>query len=459
MGEDNHKQSKTVEDKKVFLQQSRLFPFLSFLIGALAIVLVIFCLFQVYEVVSKIDFGSGVLKVIGSFGTELKHDEDGNTHILLLGVGGGDHPGAELTDSIMLLTLNHSKQYVSMISVPRDLYVKPPSGGGGLRINAIYDLVMRKSGEAAGYEAIKDTIEKVTGIRPQYVAKINFQGFVQVVDIMGGVEVHVPSDIIDTAYPNDSDNGYTTFILRKGKQVLDGKTALRYARTRHSSSDFDRSERQHDLLDAMKERAKSKGLLTNPGELKRLFFALSDNIHTDLDIREIIRGVADFADIKKDHIISVVLTDNPLAEGGFLYTPPRESFGGSFVLIPNGATPGNIEYYKDIQFLTDLVVRSPEIYTDRPTIALYNATKKNGLVSMLAQHLKLFGFNVVTVSNAPEQASTTRVVSYRQNIPQEYFDTLSLFLGPIQKEQGTLSDSPGEDVAIYIGESYTGVKK
>jgi LCP family protein required for cell wall assembly len=118
--------------------------------------------------------------------------------------------------------------------------------------------------EKQGINYLAAKVSEITGQSINHYLVVDFRGFQKIVDVLGGVEVDVPHDLIDRMYPVDGQDRYTTLIIRSGPQYFDGSTALKYARSRHSTSDFDRSERQQIIIKAIKERALSAGFLTNP---------------------------------------------------------------------------------------------------------------------------------------------------------------------------------------------------
>ena len=168
-----------------------------------------------------------------------------------------------------------------------------------------------------------------------YYAKIDFQGFEEVVDALGGVTVDVDQTIIDDAYPAaaGSDYLFDPFYLQAGTQELDGETALKYVRSRHNTSDFDRAARQQQMLEALKNKALSMGVLANPAKIKDVYWAISRNFETDMSLTEIV-SLVEFAEkLTGDSVLSAVLNEEANKMGGFLYTPPREE-GDPYVLVP-----------------------------------------------------------------------------------------------------------------------------
>lgn len=230
-------------------------------------------------------------------------------NILLTGVGGGAHEGPELTDTVMLAGINRKTMTVSMFSIPRDLYVEYPTGGRG-KFNEVYVRAISdpKIGSGAAMRTLADKVREITGERVDRYLNVDFAGFSDFIDVLGGIEIDVPEDLTDTAYP-DGNWGYTTFKVKKGRQTFDGATALKYARSRHSTSDFDRSLRQQMIVRAIKEKLLSLGTLSNPMKIKALFGSLSAHIKTDLTFEEL-AALALFAkELPSENILSFNLND------------------------------------------------------------------------------------------------------------------------------------------------------
>ncbi|WP_321490395.1 LCP family protein [uncultured Hyphomonas sp.] len=164
--------------------------------------------------------------------------------------------GGHLSDSIMIVSINPVRPSISVLSLPRDLYIS--SKVGDRKINEIYAAAQYKHGEPKGLEIVKDAISKFTGIEIHYGAVVDFALFRDSVDLLGGVDVFVPQDINDEHYP-DENFGYQTFVIRRGLQHLNGDMALKYARSRKTTSDYDRARRQQDLTLAIRQKIESNG--------------------------------------------------------------------------------------------------------------------------------------------------------------------------------------------------------
>jgi LCP family protein required for cell wall assembly len=139
-----------------------------------------------------------------------------------------------------------------------------------------------------GATALMNKISDITGIEAPYYALINFDGFVSLIDSIGGVFVEVPSRLYDTEFPDDEYKGYITLDIPAGLQTMNGKTALRYARSRHSTSDFSRSERQQLIMKAVVDKLVSEFHITNISSFKTLFSQLSQVVQTNIDVGDMI---------------------------------------------------------------------------------------------------------------------------------------------------------------------------
>lgn len=348
--------------------------------------------------------------VISAVSDPLKQDGKGHTNLLLLGVGGEGHDGENLTDTIIVASIDPRNKRVAMLSIPRDLYVENETVGWGARINSIYENLI-DAGETPEF-AINEVIsqvESVVGMDIHYYAKVDFTGFSSVVDALGGVTVNVQSPIADLTYPapTGSRATYEPFYLQAGTQELDGETALKYARSRHTTSDFDRARRQQELIEAIKDKALNLGILFKPNQIESLWSAISDNFETNLTMTEALR-LADFAKkLESGSVSSQVLSDGANLPGGFLYTPEREAYGGAFVLIPY------LEDFSEIQRFAELYFYHPEVFESQIPLQVVNGTKREGLAGLTKMMLVRYGFNVVDYGNgANVPTPQTRIITY-----------------------------------------------
>jgi LCP family protein required for cell wall assembly len=411
-------------------------------------VIVIIALLFIYKVISTAFFyvshfsPSDIFFILAG---DVQMDEMNRTNVLLLGTGGGEHDAPDLTDTIMVASYNHNTEIGSMLSIPRDFFVKIP-GYGQSRINKIYENLKPHYGSQKAIEVLKDSAEIITNLDIPYYVKVDFEGFEDVVDILDGVEIDVKKPIQDDYYPDDN-FGFEPFYLEAGLQHMDGETALKYARSRHSTSDFDRAQRQQQLLVAIKDKAISMNLLTSSSTLKKLWGAFNEHIETNMSFKDIVAfgRIAKSFDTSK--VVSKVLRDIEIVqEGGFLYTPEREFYGGAFVLRPWGET------YDDIHKYASLVFETPEMFLENSRIEIQNGSGIPGAASTLMDYLIPYGFNIVRIGNTPG-AQDYAQSHYSGINPDEHSWTLQR-LGEILPKGRKISAPQtypnGEDIDIII---------
>ena len=474
--------------KKKNLEEKRSsFSIVIALSGVLFVVVLTFIVFSFFQGFS-FSFGSNILSGIAQvFGKDVQRDANGHTNILLVGVGGVEHDGANLTDTMMIASIDHTNNSVALLSIPRDLYVNVPKLGNS-KINAVYDFALKQETGIANVGSnattlpsysqvqsamtnLEDMVETISGVDIQYFLKVDFQGFIEVVDILGGIDVDVPRDLIDKEYPNES-YGYETFAVRKGMRHFDGKTALKYARSRHSTSDFDRSQRQHMIMKAVLKKLEQKDYLTNPSQLKRMYYAVSENVVTNLELREIVSLGAFAKNLQGESILSAGYHDDATRIGGFLYTPQRAQFGGASVLLPNGANAGNLSYYKKMQLFAHMYLNSQVFYAEPPKILVVNATRMgtkrvSGVGQILSSVFTIFGVNIMDSVNAPDNVTLENSILVSMNDKaQKNALPLIEVLFPAQKAQYEKVDDSEEltqfleeqtsmyDVVILVGKDY-----
>lgn len=398
-------------------------------------------------------------------------DEKDKINILVTGIGGGDHDGANLTDTIIFASLHPESKTVSMLSLPRDLYVEYPLGGRG-KINEIYmRSVLKKESSEQAMGKLGDKLREITGEKMDHYISIDFDGFTKFIDLLWGIEVNVPEELIDREYP-DNNWGYMTFAIQKWPQILDGATALKYARSRHSTNDFDRSLRQQLVIKAVKDKLFSMDILTSPTKIKSLYYAVISHIKTDLTMGQL-ASLALFAkDVPTENILSFNLNDSCFQglayceRGGFLYTPLRELFGGASVLLPDGATPGHIDAYGDIAKFANLIFNYPLMFLENPEITIINSTRSSGIANRIALNLKKFGFNVPdrdSIGSTKDPYDKTQVFATWDatnkigiDPASKTLEALSLFIFAPQQSvpMNKYSKTPSPKIEVVLGKDY-----
>jgi LCP family protein required for cell wall assembly len=340
--------------------------------------------------------------VVMAMGSELKTDANGYTNIVLLGDGGHVRDGADLVDTIIVASIDFKNGTVSMLSIRRDYYLTNPEYNTH-KINELYRNNKKTMGDD-GYSLFAKAAGEITGLDIPYYARVDFNAFVEVVDSLGGITVDVKEPIYDPYYPNEMDDGYTVFELKAGPQEMNGETALKFTRSRKTTSDFDRALRQQQVIMALKEKAMSKDVLTSPKTLMKLYDAIRSNLNTNLSLTEMITLAGLAQKIDRSKLVTKVLHDDPTREGGFLYTPERQYTNNQFALVPDGDNLDMIHQY------ADLIFHHRDVFQNPAKIEVLNGTKAPGVARAEADRLKRFGFNVVNVDNLLDKSGARKTV-------------------------------------------------
>jgi LCP family protein required for cell wall assembly len=373
------------------------------ILGAL---IVGFLFFKGYFNAKKVFKGGSSSKVI--------EEKKGRINILLLGNGGDGHEAPDLTDTILIASIDPVNKKTSLISIPRDLYVETPEHGS-MKINAVYEtgkyefLGRQDSSNnnfeavSAGFKAADAAVEDVLGIDIHYHALVDFTAFRQAVDSVGGITVEVPETLSDPMFTRE--NGGSPVIARAGTQNFDGKKALMYARSRYTSSDFARAQRQRAIIVALQQKIFSAGTLSSPAKISQLMDAFGNNAKTDLSLKDISSLYEMTKGMQPNQIESVGLTDEPniLVKTGMV--------GNQSVVLPVAGV-GN---YDEIHAYIKPKVRDGNLIKENATVAVYNGTTESGKAQTIADELKAQGYNVVAVGDAPTQAYEESVVIDRTN--------------------------------------------
>lgn len=382
---------------------------IALLLSGLLILLLLIGALKVLVRLKAISLGSMVSAVSSSPG----QDEHGFTNVLLLGEGDSDHDGVDLTDTLMVVSLDPTKtKSAVLLSLPRDLYALSTEKMGVGRINSLYrdyKNQLRRGGmkeEDAAKESMTQLAKEIgtfLGVQIQGAIMLNFSGFEQAIDAIGGIDIVVPEDLVDPEYPGPNYT-YETFSIAKGPQHLDGALSLKYARSRHSTSDFSRSGRQQQIILAASEKAKSMGLVKNLSKASEIMSIIARNMRTTFETRELL-GLTELGKtIDREKVVSDQLSDqNALyggfsSPGGFLYAPPREQFDGASVLLPV-SIPEFPVTWKQIQKFVQLLLNNREAFVHPPTVMILNAGAKSGSARLLGDELVRYGFNVIKTRN------------------------------------------------------------
>lgn len=339
----------------------------------------------------------------------LDGEGDGRVNILLLGVGGPSHPGGDLTDTIVVFSVDPVNGTASMLSLPRDLWVKMPVNyfGAYQKINAAYSSgkysYLGKTDLAstdpqaiqAGMNSIDEAVSSVLGVTINYHVLVNFEAFREAIDTVDGVTVDVKTQVYDPTIAWENNNN--PIIAGVGLQTMDGAQALNYARSRKTSSDFARNERQRELLVALKDRVMTLGTLSDPTKIASLMDTLGNNVYTDLSAQAATRLFGIMSTIEDDAIASLSLT-----EPTQYVTTDR--VGNISVVRPIAG----FDTYSDIQDYVRSQLRDG--YLIQEDAAVYVVAPTQGIAEDVTGTLEVVGYKVIGGAAAALSMSGTNLV-------------------------------------------------
>lgn len=366
-------------------------------------------------------------------------EENDRINVLLLGEGGVDYPGGTLTDTIMIASIQPSTKKVTLISIPRDLVVPiPPENlktANYLKINSVL---------VHGDMAMEDKIMKMlTGLDINYYVQVDFDGFKDVIDAVGGVDVNVERaftgdygvDQLEGSCPANKkhsleDGLYCMESFSAGVQHMTGYTALMYSRIRKVPSGYDQTEgtdfaraaRQQKVIAAFKEKVFNLGTLLNPTEVSNLLTAVGKHASTDMEVWEMLRIGELVKDVKQEDITNVVLdSKNPDS----VLVDEHSNTTGAFYLEPKAG----LTDYSEIQAVINAAINPPTTETNSNTntstdtnentnsssgvslssthIVVENGAGITGLAGIAQTRLSALGMKDVTVGNAKDRTQTT----------------------------------------------------
>ncbi|OGK25456.1 hypothetical protein A2954_07690 [Candidatus Roizmanbacteria bacterium RIFCSPLOWO2_01_FULL_37_12] len=275
---------------------------------------------------------------------------DNNVTILVLGIAGGNHDGATLSDSIIVANYNLKTHKLITISIPRDIWSDTLQD----KINTAYAYgeAIQKNG---GLKLAKAEVEAIVGIPIQYAMVIDFAKFKELVDLLGGIDIDVERSFTDNRFPvsgreNDDCNGdnefkcrYETITFKKGMNHLDGNTALKYVRSRYAvgaeGNDFARNKRQQKVMNALKNKIKSSILKFNLHTWQKLYQTLDVTLTRDISNQQI-------AIIIKNILFSRDFSQKEISLSYNLFNvPPLDSHKGQYILMPKQGGFSEIHRY------------------------------------------------------------------------------------------------------------------
>jgi LCP family protein required for cell wall assembly len=373
--------------------------------------------------------------------TPLPQLTDSETINFLL-IGSDKRPGSSYrTDTLVIAIVWLKSGQVSLISIPRDLWLFIPTVGMQ-RINTAY-----QSGEITGYPTggpglLKDTITYNLGIRIDHTAMVEFDGFRRIVDTLGGIEVPVSCAytdwrLIDPSYDIYNENNWWLYTVGPGQVHMDGDLALWYARSRSKSNDFDRGRRQQEVLRSIFIKALQTGTFS---KIPQLYNDFSSTIITDLGLADMV-GMAPYAPNFTNANIR-----------GYYIRPPYVSSwmtpGGAAVLLPND------EALK--QMLSEATTLSTYAVTrEAITVEVQNGSTVDTLDALAASRLNYAGYQTIISAADRRDYSSSVIVDFTQNQDPNERQTIIAVLNLYSANVISLPNgNPNAQYRVILGYDY-----
>jgi LCP family protein required for cell wall assembly len=332
----------------------------------------------------------------------------------------------------MLASIDPETKSASLVSIPRDLWVNIPGctasmgcSGGSQRINFAHAV--------GGPELTQKTLSADFGIQTQYYARVDFRGFEQAVDAVGGVIVDVDWPVKDDEYPTN-DYGYQRIYFAPGPQLMDGPTSLMYARSRHGMSDFARAGRQQKVLVSLRNRALQLNMLSRAPELAGI---IQKSLTTNLSPVQLLPLAKLISQIDRDRINNLVIDSN--------YVTPITGVDGAALLSPNAPA------IRSAIATTLRAAGHPEL---KAKVEVLNGSGTAGLGQKAADYLTAQGFNVVRVAAAERSDYHSSLVQVLTEDRRSAEALATMLKVPTTAISDLPTPNAGADIRIVVGQDF-----
>jgi LCP family protein required for cell wall assembly len=394
----------------------------------------------------------------------LKQDTNGRSNFLILGTSEDDpgHEGANLTDSMMVVSVDQTTKDVYIFSIPRDLYVQYGMGcdaGYAGKINAYFSCANTGTTTADEQDRLSKTekfIGDIFGIDIQYGVHVDQTVIKQAVDAVGGIDIDIEGSngapgVLDRNF--DWRCNYTCYLVKytNGVHHLDGEHALFLAQARGdveptyglANSNFDREVNQQKILIALKNKAMTTGILTNLSAVNKLIDAFGSNLRTDIQTNEIRTLMQLTNEVKSSNIHTISLVgDNPVVM--------TDNIDGASVVVPSAGTYD----YSDIRALMNKNLTDNPVAHEAAPVIVSNGTDQAGIAQTEADKLTAEGFNIALVNNAPDTNYTkTEIYQIGTGNTATAAKLTSIYNVAIKKTTPPVSVDDDTKFVVIIGEA------
>lgn len=433
--------------------------------GAL-IVLALFILsagwlgWKVYRNTAKVFGNNNPLHMLSAFKpVPLKGQDQGRVNILLAGNSSDAeaHGGASLIDSIMLVSVNTRENTAFMLSIPRDLWVNVPGAGyGKINTTGAVEGFNENGFPKGGIGALEKTLSTNLGIDIHYYSLVNYTAFKDAVNSVGGIDVNIQSADRRGLYdPSFRAHEGGPLRLANGQNHLNGQVALNLARARGDpyngvagaygfpQSDFDRTNHQRMMMLALKDKAISAQVLSNPSKVGKLMDSIGDNVKTDFQLNELTSLFHLMKGVNTSNIQSLSLNN---ADGKNLlvnYTAP----GGQSALAPAMGP----EDFSGIKAYISKVMNTNKATKEGAKIVVLNGGEVVGLAKEEGDYIGKKGLSVIQVSDAPTKADTTKIIDNTAGKMPETKKVLQKMYGNTMSTDVALAQQYGADYIVILG--------
>lgn len=421
-------------------------------VGLLVLIAIAFAGFHFYKDVAKLTGNNNPLNLLSVFKPASLENDNGRVNILVAGNSADDlgHNGGELTDSIMVLSIDTKNNTALMLSIPRDMYVSIP-GYGHAKINSAYP--------DGGMDLLKTVVQNTTGLNIHYTALVNYSAFRDLVNAVGGITITIKST--DSRGIYDPSLDYTTrrcCALAKysnGPVTLNGKQALNLARARGDAygsygfpdSDYTRTQHQRQMLMAIKDKASSTAVVANPLKISSLVDAVGNNVKTDLQLNEMQALYYYGKKIDNTKIDSYNIRD--LKGNGELMLV-GDMINGQSVQIPAAGEDDYSAIQEQIQFI---FTATPE-QKEGAKVVVLNATDTVGLASKESAKLDDAGMQVIGHYDAPATQPKTTIIDNSEGLkPNTLAYLKKKYNATIVVDTALTKQYPTADFIVLVGTS------
>lgn len=424
-----------IEQPRPKIQFGRFFFRLSIIFLVIIIIFFTNTIFSSHGILTqfgRLSFWEGMARLAIGKDKLLKGELTNRVNILILGMGGAEHEGPYLTDTIILASLKPSNKELALISIPRDLYV-PTSEFGWQKINAINSLGMFRLNDGASLTS--KTISEIFELPIHYWIRLDFSAFKKLIDWLGGIEIEVERSFVDYQYPAPYFQ-FRTVSFEAGRQTMNGERALQFARSRHGtnneSTDFARMKRQQKIILAVKEKIEKENLIASPQKIWEIYNIFSDKISTNLDFAETVRLSKILTRVKEENIKTYTFEAGP---NGLLY--PEIAPNGAYILRPKSGNFNEMaQIIKSIfeeeetrQISSQKIQTSPigssNLSQNKIKLIILNGTNISGLAKRTKTKLESLNYQVLKIGNAPTRDYQKTIIYSVKEIDQKAAESLT----------------------------------